>query len=109
MFSQSTIKKIFVAGMALAFILIAAPSANAVVDSNIYGQYQALRARLITKENSLLKDYDDTQKQIDLLHRQNDDRSLTPTINDLSRTLDATYDDLRKTRQTIKDLDLKML
>lgn len=111
MYSLNSIRKICVTGMASSMILIAltAPSANAVVDSNIYSQYQAVRTRLVVKENGLLKDYDDLQKQIDLLNRQNNDRSLTPTIDGLSRTLDATYSDIKKIRQDIRSLDLKML
>ncbi len=110
MYSLNSIKKFCVTGMAsLMLISLAAPSANAVVDSNIYSQYQAVRSRLVLKENSLLKDYDDVQRQIDLLNRQNTDRSLSPTIDNLSRTLDATYSDIKKVRQDIKSLDLKML
>lgn len=112
MFSLNSIKKICVTGIASSLVLIAllAPSANAVVyDSNIFSQYQSVRARLLVKESSLLKDYDDLQKQIDLLNRQNNDRSLTPAIDGLSRSLDQTYDDIRKVRQDIKSLDLKML
>lgn len=110
--SLNSIKKFCVTGMASSLVLIAlvAPSANAVVlDSNIYSQYQAVRSRLIVKENDLLKDYDKLQKEIDLLNRQNNDNSLTPTIDGLSRALDTTYSDLRKVRQDIKALDLKML
>ncbi|MBX9689767.1 MAG: hypothetical protein K2X27_23865 [Candidatus Obscuribacterales bacterium] len=112
MFSLNTIKKISVAGLASSLVLIAvvAPSANAVVlDSNIYSQYQGVRSRLLVKETGLLKDYDDLQKQIDLLNRQNNDRSLSPQIDNLSRVLDQTYSDLRKVRQDIRALDLKML
>lgn len=109
MFSNS-IKQIMAAGIAsMVLIAVAAPSANAVVDSNIYSQYQAVRSRLLVKETNLLKDFDDLQKKIDLLHRQNEDHSLTPTIDSLSKSLDQTYDDIRKIRQDIKLLDLKML
>lgn len=110
MFSNSSTKKILAGALSsLVLIALSAPSAKAVVDSNIYSQYQAVRSRLLVKENGLLKDYDQLQKQIDLLNRQNQDRSLTPTIDGMSKTLDQTYDDIRKIRQDIKALDLKML
>lgn len=111
MYSLNSLKKFCVAGMASSLILIAltAPSANAVVDSNIYSQYQAVRSRLVVKEGSLLKDFDDLRKQMDVLNKQNSDQSLSPTLDGLSRTLDATYSDIKKIRQDIKSLDLKML
>lgn len=108
--SQISIKKICIAIASLVLIVLAAPNANAVVlDSNIYAQYQSVRTRLLVKETDILKDYDSLQKQIDLLKKQNDDRSLTPAIDGLCRTLDQTFSDLQKVRQDIKSLDLKML
>lgn len=112
MFSLNSIKKICVAGMASSLVLIAlsAPSAKAVVlDSNVYKKYTAARSSLLMIESGLQKDYDNLQKQIDLLNKQNRDRSLTPQIDDLSRSLDQTFFDLRKVRQNIKSLDLMML
>ena len=94
----------------LVLIAFAAPNANAVVlDPNVYSQYTAARSDLLTIESGLLKDYDDLQQQIDSLHKQNIDRSLTPQIDDLSRSLDQTYFDLRRVRQDIKSLDLSIL
>ncbi len=112
MFSQNSFKKICVIGIASSLVLIAlfAPSAKAVVlDSNVYSQYQAVRGRLLVKENTLLKDYDDLRKQLDELNRSNNDKSLTPTIDGLSRAVDDKFLDLRQLRQDIKALDLKML
>jgi peptidoglycan hydrolase CwlO-like protein len=109
--SQNQIKKICVAiASSLVLVVLAAPNANAVVlDPNIYAQYQSARTRLLVKETDLLKDFDSLQKQIDLLKKQNDDRSLTPTIDGLCRAQDQTFADLQKVRQDIKSLDLKML
>lgn len=98
------------AAASLILFAFAAPSAEAVVlDSNVYAQYQTLRTRLLSQEANLLRDYDDLQKKIDTLNRQNVDRSLTPTIDGLSKTLDKTFDDLRKVRQDIKVLETQML
>ncbi|MBX9723894.1 MAG: hypothetical protein K2X81_20980, partial [Candidatus Obscuribacterales bacterium] len=79
MFSQISLKKICVMGMASSLILIAsAQSAKAVVlDSNVYSQYSAVRGRLLVKETALLKDYDDLRKQLDEVQRANNDKSLT--------------------------------
>ncbi len=90
MFLQNSIKKICVTAIASSLVLIAlvAPSAKAVVlDSNVYSQYSAVRGRLLVKESSLLRDYDDLRKQLDELNRSNNDKSLTPTIDGLSRSL----------------------
>ena len=112
MFSLNTIKKICVLGMALSLVMIAlvSPDAKAVVlDSNVYEQYRADRSDLLSKEACLVKDYDDLQRQVDYLNRQNTGHSLTPQINDLGRSLDETYYDLRKVRQDIKSLDQSIL
>lgn len=111
MFSQNSIKKVCVAGMAASLVLIAlsAPSAKAVVaDSTVYSQYQNVRFRLLNKEQRLQRDYDQMQKRLDDLMKAND-KNLDPQINDLSRSLDSTYYNLRKVRMDIKDLDSKML
>ena len=111
MFSLNSIKKISVAGMAASLVLIAltAPSAKAVVaDSNIYSQYQNVRFKLLNKEQRLQREFDGMQKVIDDLRKAND-KSLEPQINDLSRTLDGAYYNLRQVRMDIKDLDSKML
>jgi hypothetical protein len=112
MFSLNSIKKVCAAGVvsSVALIALAAPSVKAVVlDSNVYSRYTAARSTLLTIESNLQKDYDNLQKQIDLLNRQNSDRSLTPQIDDLSRSLDQTYLYLRKVRQDIKILDRAIL
>ncbi len=112
MFSQISFKKICVMGMASSLILIAsaAQSAKAVVlDSNVYSQYSAVRGRLLVKETAMLKDYDDLRKQLDELQRANNDKSLTPTIDGLSRSIDDKFQDIRRLQQDIKALDLKML
>ena len=112
MFSLNSIKKICITGIASSLVLIAlaAPSANAVVlDSNVYLRYTAARSSLLQSESLLQRDYDNIQKQIDDLNRQNNDRSLTPRINDLSHSLDQTYFNIRKIRENIKMLDLTVL
>lgn len=111
MFTNTRKIKIWSAAASLALIAFASfvPQVEAVVlDSNIYGQFQTLRTRLLSKEADLLRDYDAIQKKIDLLHKHQDP-SLTPTIDGLSKALDQAYSDLRKVRQDIKTVELQML
>lgn len=86
-----------------------APQANAMVmDSQVYGQYQMSRAVLLEKERSTQRDCDEIQRQIDDLNRKQD-RDLQGQLNDLCRSLDTKYSDLRRIRLQIRDVELKML
>lgn len=86
-----------------------APQANAMVmDSQVFGQYQASRTLLLNKERSMQQDCDDLQRQIDDLNRKQD-RDLQGQINDLCRSLDTKFSDLRRIRQQLRDVEMKML
>lgn len=95
--------------VAMLYALTQAPQANAMVkDSQVFSRYQASRAILLNKEQTAQRDCDDLQKQIDDLNKQQD-RNLQGQINDLCRSLDDKHVDLRRIRQDIKDVELKML
>ncbi len=110
--ARTTFNRGCLLGMAVTALLALspmAPQANAMVmDSQVFGQYQMSRSLLINKERSTQKDCDELQRQVDDLNRKQD-RDLQGQINDLCRSLDTKYVDLRRIRQELKDLEIKML
>jgi hypothetical protein len=89
--------------------LTQAPQASAMVsDSQVFGRYQASRAVLLTKERNVLRDCDDLQRQLDDLYKMNDSK-VQGQINDLCRSLDLKHSDLRRIRQDLRDVELKLL
>lgn len=111
MFSlRTTINRVCLAGLALSMMMsAAAPQAKAIVsESKFFAQYQNRKTELLVKERDLQQDLDDLQKEIDRLNLRKD-RSLSGQINDLSRSLDGKYYDLRQVRDDIHELNLRML
>ncbi len=95
--------------VAMLSVLTLAPQANAMVkDSQVFSRYQASRAVLLTKEQTAQKDCDDLQRQIDDLYKRQDNQ-LQGQINDLCRSLDSKHVDLRRIRQDLRDVELRML
>ena len=91
----------FLLSMAVAMLLAfaQAPQAKAMVmDSQVFSRYQASRTVLLTSEQTVQRDCDDLQMQIDDLQKRQD-LNLQGQINDLCRSLDTKHSDLRRIRQ----------
>lgn len=98
-----------IAILVIAVSAIQAPSASAIVlDRGVIGKLQEQRDNLIVRERDLLRQYDDLNKQIDDINRRNDGR-LSPRLDDLSRTLNDTYSNLRQVRCDLKEVEIKLL
>ena len=100
-------------GLALALTLISltvfavAPS-QAIVRDNSASVSSVMNERnhLLIKEQKLLEDYDDLQRQLrDLQKRDADKRA----VDQLCRDIDAKYSDLDSVRHNIKQLELRLM
>jgi hypothetical protein len=100
-------------GLALAMTLISltvfavAPSQAIVRDNSAtVSSVMNERNRLLIKEQRLLEDYDDLQRQLrDLQKRDTDSRA----VDQLCRDIDVKYSDLNAVRHNIKQLDLRLM
>lgn len=109
--TKMIVKRIFLASLTLSMLVIGfeAKEANAFVSTTkIFNQYQTRKTELLSEERDLEQDLVDLQRKIDELVGKRD-TGLSGQINDLSRSWDDTYYDLRRVRQDIRDLNLKML
>lgn len=95
----------------LAMIMISltmstAPSEAIVSDPSIFTKLKTERNALLNKEQRLMEDYDDLQRQLrDLQNRGTDPRE----VDQLCRDIDIKYNDLQSVRYSIKNLDLRLL
>jgi hypothetical protein len=82
------------------------PSQAIVRDSATVSSVLSERNSLLLKEQRLMKDYDDMQRQLfDLKKRESDPRA----IDQLCRDIDIKYNDLSSVRYSIKKLDMRLL
>ena len=82
------------------------PSQAIVRDSATVSSIMSERNTLLLKEQRLMEDYDDLQRQLrDLQKRDSDPRS----IDALCRDIDSKYNDLNSVRFSIKRLDMRLL
>ncbi|MBY0356851.1 MAG: hypothetical protein K2W82_02535 [Candidatus Obscuribacterales bacterium] len=109
--TKMIVKRIFLASLTLSMLVVGfeAKEAKAFVSTTkIFNQYQARKTELLSEERDLEQDLVDLQRKIDELVGKRDN-GLSGQINDLARSWDDTYYDLRRVRQDIRDLNLKML
>jgi hypothetical protein len=100
-------------GLALAMTLISltmfavAPSQAIVRDNSAtVSSIMNERNHLLIKEQQLLEDYDDLQRQLrDLQKRDTDKRA----VDQLCRDIDAKYSDLGSVRHNIKQLEMRLM
>jgi uncharacterized protein YlxW (UPF0749 family) len=87
-------------------VFAATPSEASVRDSATVSSIMNERNQLLLKEQRLLQDYDDLQKRLMDLQRQDSDPR---QVDQLCRDIDKKYSDLSGVRWSIKNLDLRLL
>jgi hypothetical protein len=102
------IKSAFALAMTLISLTVfaAAPSQAIVRDSATVSSVMSERNNLLLKEQRLLQDYDDLQRQLrDIQKRDSDGR----IVDQLCRDIDAKYRDLSSVRQTLKNVEMRLM
>jgi hypothetical protein len=87
-------------------VFAVAPSQAIVRDSATVSSIMSERNNLLVKEQRLLEDYDDLQKQLRDLQKRDSDKRV---IDELCRDIDTKYTDLGAVRHSIKNLEMRLL
>jgi hypothetical protein len=82
------------------------PSQAIVRDSATVSSVMSQRNNLLIKEQRLLEDYDDLQKQLRDLKKGDSDKR---AIDELCRDIDSKYNDLTAVRYSLKNLEMRLL
>ncbi|MBZ0186350.1 MAG: hypothetical protein K8F91_08895 [Candidatus Obscuribacterales bacterium] len=90
-------------------LLAQAPASALITDTAVYSAMQQRRAELSTKESNLLKSKDSLEKRIDELKRINDNNAQGTSLDHLTKQLDGTYMDLRKTQLDLQEVDRALI
>lgn len=90
----------------LSLTMFATPSQAIVRDSSVVTKLKDERNTLLIKEQRLMEDYDDLQRQLrDLEKRDNDPRAK----DQLCRDIDAKFSDLQSIRYSIKNVEMRLM
>lgn len=90
----------------LSLTMFATPSQAIVRDTSIVNKLKDERNTLLLKEQRLMEDYDDLQRQLrDLEKRDSDLRAK----DQLCRDIDAKYTDLQSVRFSIKNVEMRLM
>lgn len=91
---------------ATSLTMFAPPSEAIVRDPAVVSKLKDERSTLLLKEQRLMQDYDDLQRQLqDLQKRDAESRS----VDELCRSIDTKYTDLQDVRHSIKNVDIRLL
>lgn len=107
MHKNRTAKSGLLAAMTLISLTMSvAPSQAIVNDYSVFGKIQQEKNTLLNKEQRLLQDFDDLQRQLrDLQKRDNDPRA----VDELCRDIDKKYVEVQDVRYNLRQLDLRLL
>ncbi|MBX9694407.1 MAG: hypothetical protein K2Z81_18620 [Cyanobacteria bacterium] len=98
-------KNVLILTILLAAIHTEVPALALVSDPTVYSQLKDRRWELVTKESKLIRDKDSIERNIDELNRRNKNNKFDSTLNSLTKDLDKTFQDLRKVRLDIQEVD----
>lgn len=86
--------------------LFAQPAQAIIRDQAVVGRLDEQRNVLLLKENRLLRDYDEIQRQLRDFQKDNSDARI---IDQLARQADLKYDDLKVVQFNLRQLESLMM
>lgn len=90
----------------ISLTMFAAPSQAIVTDPSVISKLKIERNTLLNKEQKLLEDYDDLQRQLqDLQKRDQDPRA----VDQLCRDLDSKHTDLQDVRHSLRNIEMRLM
>jgi hypothetical protein len=105
-------KRTFQIGLTLVTItislscLFAQPAQAIIRDQAVVGRLEEQRNTLLIKENRLLRDYDEIQRQLREFQKDNSDGR---AIDQLCRQADLKYEDLQSVRSNLRQLETLLM